>query len=171
MTEILFLRLVHVLAGTVWVGSGVFSTVFLMPVLTRSGPAAGAIMAGLQQRKLFTFMPAVALLTIGSGLRLMWITSGGLGSAWFATPVGQAFGASGAAAIVAFLLAMFGMRPMSVKAAQLSAAATAATDEQERTRSVSRANVLRGRAAVFGNLALGLLVVGAAGMSVARYLT
>lgn len=170
MTEILLLRLVHVLAGTFWVGSGVFSVLFLTPVLMQAGPAAGPIMAGLQARKLFTFLPTVALLTILSGLRLMWIVSDGFGPAWFATPPGQAFSMSGGAAILAFLGAMFGARPLAVRAASITAEAAALTDDKARASAMSRAVVLRARSGVIGNVVLGLLVLGAAGMAVARYL-
>ncbi len=171
MTELLILRLVHVLAGTFWVGAGVFSVFFLTPVLMRAGPAAGPVMAGLQARKLFTALPTAALLTIGSGVRLMMIASDGFGAAWFATAPGKAFTASGIAATVAFLLAMFWVRPMSVRAMQLSGEAPATPDDGDRARMLSQAAALRGRAGFVGNLVVGLLVFGAAGMSVARYLT
>ena len=40
IAEILVLRLVHVLGGMFWVGSGLFSTFFLLPALAGAGPAA-----------------------------------------------------------------------------------------------------------------------------------
>jgi hypothetical protein len=44
MTEIVILRLVHTLSATVRVGSAVFGSVILMPVLSGLGPAAGPVM-------------------------------------------------------------------------------------------------------------------------------
>ena len=70
-TELVVLRLVHILGGIFWLGSGLFTTFFLIPALGRAGPAAaGPVMGALQQRRLFTVLPVVALLTILSGVRL-----------------------------------------------------------------------------------------------------
>lgn len=59
--EILVLRLVHVLGGVFWLGSGLFTAFFLMPALATAGPAAGPLMGALQRRKLFTVLPIVDL--------------------------------------------------------------------------------------------------------------
>src|SRR5688572_4160460 len=120
--EILILRLVHILGGSFWVGSGLFTTFFLVPALASSGPAAGQVMAALQRRHLFTALPVSALLTILSGLRLMWIGSAGFAPAYFASASGGTLAASRAAAIVAFLLALLVARPAAVRPAQLGAA-------------------------------------------------
>src|SRR5688572_21882948 len=91
-SEILVLRIVHVLGAIFWLGSGLFTTFFLVPALVRLGPAAaGPVMGALQQGRLFTVLPVVALLTIASGARLLQIVSGGFSSAYFATPTGQTF--------------------------------------------------------------------------------
>ena len=120
--EILVLRLVHILGGIFWVGSGLFTTFFLVPALASSGPSAGPVMTALQRRHLFTALPVSALLTILSGLRLMWIGSAGFAPAYFASASGGTLAASGAAAIVAFLLALLVARPAAVRAARLGAA-------------------------------------------------
>ena len=86
--EILVLRLVHILGGIFWVGSGLFTTFFLVPALASSGPSAGPVMTALQRRHLFTALPVSALLTILSGLRLMWIGSAGFAPAYFASASG-----------------------------------------------------------------------------------
>lgn len=43
--ELLILRIVHVLSGTFWVGSMLFTMIFLFPSLQEAGPAAGSVMA------------------------------------------------------------------------------------------------------------------------------
>ena len=93
--ELLVLRLVHIVGGMIWVGTGVFNSFFLMPTLAQAGPAAGQVIAGLQKRRLFTFLPVVALLTILSGVRLMQITSAGFSPAWFASTPGRTYAAAG----------------------------------------------------------------------------
>ena len=101
--ELLLLRLVHILGGIFWVGSGLFTTFFLIPALGRTGPAAaGPVMGALQQRRLFTVLPTVAVLTILSGIRLLQITSAGFSGAYLATLTGRTFLWSGLAAIAAF---------------------------------------------------------------------
>jgi len=45
-----WLRLLHIVAGVVWVGSAVFSALFLMPVARAAGPEGGRFVARLMQR-------------------------------------------------------------------------------------------------------------------------
>jgi uncharacterized membrane protein len=168
--EFIVLRLVHVLGGIFWVGSGIFTSIFLVPALATSGPAAGQVMAALQQRRLFTVLPIVAVLTILSGLRLMWLVSGGFAPGYFASATGGTFAASGAAAIVAFALSLLVARPAAIKAAQLGAATAGASDGATRARLEQQVAALRRRGSVASTMAVTLLVLGAAGMATARYL-
>ena len=94
--EILVLRLIHILSGIAWVGSGIFTSFFLVPVLSSSPAVMGEVMAGLQRRRMFIILPTVATLTILSGLRLLWIASAGLDSSYFATRTGRTSRASAA---------------------------------------------------------------------------
>src|SRR5688572_14244900 len=81
--ELLVLRLLHVLSALVWVGSGIFTTFFLFPALKPGSPALMEVMGGLQRRKLFTFLPITALVTLLSGARLLQIVSDGFSPAFF----------------------------------------------------------------------------------------
>src|SRR5687768_5581068 len=164
--EILVLRLVHILGGIFWVGSGLFTTFFLVPALASSGPAAGQVMAALQRRRLFTALPVSALLTILSGLRLMWIGSAGFAPAYFASASGGTLAASGAAAIVAFLLA----RPAAVRAAQLGASLAGTPEGAGRAAVAGELAALQRRGGIATAVAVALLLLAAAGMAVARYL-
>jgi uncharacterized membrane protein len=168
--EILVLRLVHVLGGIFWLGSGMFTSFFLLPALAGAGPAAGAVMAGLQRRRLFTLLPTVAVLTMLSGLRLMMITSNGFARSYFATAQGFTFGASGVAAILAFVVGMALARPAAMRAGALGASLAAAPDESSRSALLAQLERARQRAAAANGAAIGLLVLAAAGMAVARYL-
>jgi uncharacterized membrane protein len=167
--EILVLRLVHILGGIFWVGIGLFNTFFLMPALGKVGPAAGPVIAALQQRRLFTVLPTIAVLTILSGVRLLWIMSGGGNPAYFSSGVGRTFSMSGGAAIVAFLVGMFVARPAALRAAAI--ARTLATTEDPAAKGALSAQMesARRRAAVTNTAAVALLVLSAAGMAVARY--
>lgn len=161
MAEIIVLRTVHILCATFWFGSGLFSTFFLVPALARVEAAAGPVMGALQGRGLFRALPIAALLTILSGIRLMWIMSGGFAAAYFQTARGATFGLAGLAALLAFFLSILVGRPANVRMAELRQ--TGAGDEAEMRRLARRAGwAARG--------ALVALILSAVGMSVARYL-
>ena len=169
-SELLVLRLIHILGGIFWVGSALFTMLFLVPALGRTGPAtAGTVMGALQQRRLFTVFPVVALLTILSGIRLLQIVSAGFAPAYMSSPMGQTFMWSGIAAIVAFLLGVFVGRPAGVRAGKLGAE-IAGLPEDQRAGRVAEVERLKRRAGLASNVAMALLIAAAAGMAVARYL-
>ncbi len=167
--EMLVLRLVHILSGIFWVGSGIFSSFFLMPVLGSVGPAAGPVFAGLARRKLFTMLPLAAILTILSGFRLMQITSANFAPAYFALPMGKTFAWAGVAAIAAFVLGMAIARPAGMKAARLAGAMAGATTDAARADLASQLESARRISAIAGGISIALLILAAAGMAVARY--
>jgi uncharacterized membrane protein len=167
--EFLVLRLIHILGGIFWLGSGAFTTFFLAPALARSGVNAGQVFGALQARKLFAILPGVAVLTILSGLRLIWIDSAGFDPRYFASATGAAFAIGGAAAVTAFLLSLLVTRPSNVRAGKLGASMATAT-EGERVRIAAGMTRLQRRASLAGSIAMVLLIFGAAGMAVARVL-
>ena len=167
--ELIVLRLVHVLGGIFWVGSGLFTAFFLVPALGQAGPgAAGPVMGALQQRRLFTVLPIVAVLTILSGLRLLYIASGGFDGAYLDSPAGRTYFWSGMASIAAFLLSLLMARPAAVRAGQIAAQLARATEE-ERGRLAAEAERLRRRSGASSVAATALLVAAAAGMAIGRY--
>ena len=89
--EILVLRLIHILSGITWLGSGLFTSFFLVPALASSPAFMAQVMAGLQRRRMFLVLPIVAILTMLSGLRLLWIDSAGFEAGYFATGTGRTF--------------------------------------------------------------------------------
>jgi uncharacterized membrane protein len=168
--ELLVLRLVHILGSMFWVGSGLFTTFFLVPALTTAGPAAAPVMGALQQRRLFTILPIVALATILSGVRLMWIASGGFGAAYFESPSGATYAVAAVASIVAFLLSLGVSRPMAVRSVQLAGELARAPEGEPRATLAAELARVRRRGAVATSIGVSLLVIAAAGMAVARYL-
>jgi uncharacterized membrane protein len=168
--EFIILRLVHILGGIFWLGSGLFTTLFLVPALGRLGPAgAGPVMGALQQRRLFTVLPLVAVVTILSGARLLHIASSGFASVYFTTATGRTLLWSGVAAVTGFLLSLVVARPAMVRAGQLGAS-MATLAEAERGARAAEIERLRRRGANASALAILLLLVAGAGMAVARYL-
>ena len=167
--ELLVLRLVHILGGMIWVGTGIFNSFFLMPTLAQAGPAAGQVIAGLQKRRLFTFLPVVAVLTILSGLRLMQITSSGFSPAWFASTPGRTYAWSGVAAIVGFLIGVLIGRPAAMRTVKVAQAMSTASQE-ERASLAATLERHRRTASIASSVSIALVVLAAAGMAVARYL-
>jgi hypothetical protein len=170
MIEILILRLFHVVGGILWAGSAIFNGALLLPALSGAGPAAGPVVAGLRKRGLFVFLPTVAVLTILSGIRLMWITSAGFSAAYFATPRGATYAGAGAAAVVAFVLGMALSRPTGQKMGMLMEQITRTTDQAARTSLTEELATLQRRNATTNTLVVGLIALSAVGMAVARYL-
>ena len=168
MAELIVLRVVHVLGAIFWLGSGLFTAFFLMPAMTKAGPAvAGPVMAGLQQRRLMTILPIVALLTMLSGIRLMMIVSAG-NPQWFASPMGRTFSISGALAIVSFLIGILIGRPAMVRMGKLSQSRV--PDGASKEAPAAEIRSLQRRAMWSAQTALWLLILAAAGMAVARYM-
>lgn len=168
MGEIHVLRIVHVVGGMFWVGSHLFNTVYLFPALMASGPAGGAIIGSMQRRHMFVVLPTIALLTILSGIRLMWITSGDFASAYFDSSRGLTFAISGGAAIIAFLIGMFVARPIGARIARLQNS-MASAPEADRPRMAAEAERLQRRNGVIAPVVLVLLLIAAVGMAIGRY--
>jgi uncharacterized membrane protein len=167
--EFLVLRLVHILSGIVWLGSGVFTGIFLIPALSGSPAVMGQVVAGLQRRRYFVAVPIIATLTILSGLRLLWITSAGFSPVYFATGSGRTFAISSVAALIAFVLSLGVARPAAVRAGKISGLLPATQDASERERLLGELDRARRRSAVATAFAIGFGIAAASGMAVARY--
>lgn len=169
-TELIILRLLHILGAIVWVGSGVFTYLFLIPSLKPGSPAFGEVMGGLQRRHLFTVLPITALVTMLSGVRLLMIVSDGFTAAYFARLGGQVYAAAGVASIIAFVLSLVVSRPAAVRTGVLMARRAAASTDAERSDIDAEVAVLRRRGTIATGVSMVLIVLAAAGMAVARYL-
>jgi uncharacterized membrane protein len=169
LAEIIVLRLVHVLGGLFWVGTGLFSAIFLIPAMSDAGPAAGAIMGGLQRRRMFVVLPIVAVLTILSGVRLMWLTSGGFAPGYFTSGRGATFTVAAVAAIVAFALGLTIGRPMAARLAAVGESLRIAGDAETKARLGGEMSRLQRRNMLLNRVTGVLLIIAAAGMAVGRY--
>jgi uncharacterized membrane protein len=167
--ELLVLRLVHILSAIMWLGSGIFTGIFLIPALSGSPAVMGEVLAGLQRRRYFVVFPIVATLTILSGLRLLYIASAGFSSGYFATGTGRTFAISAVAAIIAFVLSLGVARPAAVRAGKISGLLPATQDAPERERLLGELDRVRRRGALATSLAVGFGILAASGMAIARY--
>jgi hypothetical protein len=167
---VIVLRLVHVVAGAIWVGMVVFATFFLMPAVQEVGPDGGKVMAAVQRRGLMTVMPILALAALISGIWLYVRAAAGMHAEFARSPVGMAFGLGGLAAIVAWVLGMAVLRPSMLKAMALGQSLGPSANAEERQRVMAEAQRLRTRAAAASRATAYLLLFSVAAMAVARYL-
>lgn len=167
---LLTLRILHIVLGSVWVGIVVFNTFFLGPAIAEVGPDGGKVMAALQKRGMLTFLPIISLITLLSGVWLLWIASVGFDPHYFHSRAGHAFSVGGGLAIVAYLVGITLMRPSLLRAGALAQGMSQVTDEAERTARGAEIQRLRGRARSSGQVVATLLVLATAAMAVGRYL-
>ena len=166
---ILIARLLHVVLGAFWFGAVMFNTLFLGPALQDVGPDAAKVGAAMVRRKVMTFMPTAAMLTILSGLWLYWRMSGGFTPGYMGSPQGQALGLGAVAAIVAIILGFTMVKPGMEKAAALGQRAGQASGS-ERDALMAQSQALRTRAGKASNWVAGLITLTIITMAVARYL-
>jgi hypothetical protein len=164
------LRLLHIVLGAFWAGTLIFFAVFLIPSVREVGPDGAKVMAALQRRRFLEVMPAVAVLTILSGIWLYWRISGGFTSVWVTSPSGLALGIGGVLAIVAFLVGVGIMRQASLRAAALAKQVATSPEGPERSAQLAIVQQLRSRSVTAGRVVAALLALVTALMAVARYL-
>src|SRR5574341_275399 len=86
------MRLLHVVLGVFWAGALFFHAWFLIPSVRDAGPDGAKALQALQQRGFMNVLPIAALLTILSGVYLMWRVSAGFQPAWSRSPTGMSLG-------------------------------------------------------------------------------
>jgi uncharacterized membrane protein len=165
---VVWLRLVHIVAGTFWVGSAVFLALFLLPTARASGLEGGRVAARLMQR----MGPALGigmLLTVIPGFIMYGRLSAGFNRAWVTSAPGLALGAGAIAAILAIVVGLAVNAPAGAKIAalrkSLDTQGGAPTAAQAAALARLQARVERG-----AQLGAAFLVVAACAMAVARYL-
>lgn len=165
---IIVLRLAHILAGVFWVGAVLFTARFLLPSLRAAGPAGGAVMAQLVQRKMPIVMMVSAFVTVGSGIWLLMIDSAGAPGAWMRSGPGRTFALGGALAILTLI---FGFAINMPTAARLGAInqAIAKRGGPPTPDESAQLERLQARMGVATQVVAVLLVIATAAMAVARY--
>ena len=165
---VMLLRLIHVVIGIMWVGTAVFLATFLVPAIRGAGPAGGAVMEQLQNRKLSVWIMVAAFLTILSGLGLYAHDSAGFTSAWLGSGPGRTYGLGAVLAILTLVIGMSVNAPTAAKMAKLGAAMKSAggRPSPEQLAEMQQLQARMGKAAVAAAV---LLVLAASAMAVARY--
>ncbi len=167
---IVTLRLLHIVLGVLWVGTLIFFATYLVPSVREAGPDGMKVMAAIQRRRFLDVMPAVAAVTILSGLWLYWRISGGFHWAWIMTPMGLALGIGGLLSITAFIIGVGVMRPATLRAGALAREMSSVPQGPGRDVQQKQVQQLRMRSAQASQVVALLLLATTALMAVARYL-
>lgn len=153
---ILLARAVHILAGVYWAGAMFVFVGILLPALRKEGAGATLVPA---MKQLGMRAGIAGLLTILAGIYLFAALHGQDESVG-----GKVLGIGGAAAILAFLIALFVNMPAGRKLAKLHAAPAVDAKDRERM-----AAALQSRVHLGARLIAGLLAVAVLCMAVFRY--
>ena len=164
------MRLLHVVLGVFWAGALFFMAWFLIPSIRDAGPEGGKVVQALQQRGFMTIVPIAAIVTILSGVVLMWRVSAGFQPEWSRSPTGMALGIGAVAAIIGFGIGVGVMRPATMKAGALAVTLGTLTDPGARDARMAEVQALRFRSAKAARWVAGLLLIAVITMAVARYL-
>jgi uncharacterized membrane protein len=165
----LLARLIHVTGGVFWAGTMIFNAAFLLPAMRDAGPDAAKVSAGLIRRRFLDVVPAVAVLTILSGLYLYWQVSARFSPAFMGSAAGIAYGTGMVTSLVALGFGLAIVRPSMLRAAALAQMATTMTGP-EAAAAMATAQALRMRAGKAAPVVAWLLFGTAVLMAVARYL-
>jgi uncharacterized membrane protein len=165
----LVLRVIHILCGVYWAGALLFVATFLEPSVRAAGPDGAKVMQGIMQRRFLDIMPAVALVTILTGLELYRKLSGGFDPTWMGSAYGASITGGAVAALVAFAIGVGVMRPAAKRVGPLAQSAQGLPEGSEREACLAEVQRLRRRSAIAGRWVATLLAVAVIGMAAARY--
>ena len=164
------LRLIHIVGGVYWAGTMFFFVTFLEPSLRSLGPDGGKVMIRLFERGYMKVLPIIAVITVLSGLWLLWILSSGFEPSYMGSRMGIGLSSGGILAIIALLIGLIVMRPVGARIWEIARQLPQEPSEATRNALLAEMGKLRVRTVFAGRLIFVLLVGAVALMAVARYL-
>lgn len=165
----LWLRLVHILAGTFWVGSAITFAGFIYPAVCASGPAGPRVMRQLMQHQRLTLGFSIsAAVTVLTGIAMYALIGAGGFAAWARSPMGATLGIGAIAALIAAAIGGGIAAPAGRRLQTLSSrvATVSGAPSTEHLAELTRTQAILGRASVASAV---LLTIAAAAMATARY--
>lgn len=101
---VIVLRLVHIISGVFWVGTGLAMFFFIGPSLGATADAGQKFAQHLMTKTRFTaILTSSAILTVLAGFILYWRDSNGLSSDWMHTGAGLGFGLGAFFGLIGFI--------------------------------------------------------------------
>lgn len=166
----LVLRTIHIVAGIFWAGAVFMIAGFLEPTMRAVGAKGAPFMQHLMGRsRLSQFITVAAILTVVSGIWILWILSNGFQGAWLLSGMGLSLSIGGLLALVAMVMGITINRPTAIEMDQLRQAMHA-SEGPPSAEQVARMQHLQARLRMAGRVAALLLFLAVVGMAVARYL-
>jgi uncharacterized membrane protein len=166
-----FLRIVHIVTGVIWVGSLFVVVVFVQPSAATLGPAGAPFMSELRRRRFVDVVFVAALFTVVAGSLLYWHdwrmypSFGG----WIGSSFGTWLTVGAVLAIAGLGVAGLVTRPTIVRLVslgkQVAASGGAPTPE-----TAARIGALQRRLVVAERVSFSLVLLAVVAMASARYL-
>lgn len=169
-TMTVVLRVIHILSGVYWAGSVFLFSTILQPAVQDLGPDGGKVMVKLFERGYLTILPIAAVLTVGSGVWLLWIASSGFTPEWMGSTTGIVLSTGGTLAIAALAVGLGVMRPSGMRLWAIARELPTITDEGTRNARMAEMQARRIRLGVAGRIVFFLLIAAVLAMASARYL-
>ncbi|NUM32432.1 MAG: hypothetical protein HUU47_08925 [Bacteroidetes bacterium] len=115
-TEIItYIRLLHIVFGTIWVGSNIFMALFIYPAVKRSGSIGGQFMSYLPKtNNMPAAMTISGFITIVTGVWVIYYMSE-FRWVYFTSSFGMCILIGGILAVIAFLNGVFYIKPKGNK--------------------------------------------------------
>jgi len=163
------LRLIHIVAGVLWVGGAAFSFFFIEPTAAELGPDGEKFMQRIVvHRRLPIYFAVTSGLAVLAGLILYWIDSAGLRTTWILSGFGIAMTVGGLAALIAFLAGNFAIKPNVDRLTSIGAEIRAAGGPPSEAQ-LAELHAVQRRLRTIGLVDLILLIVAVIAMAGARY--
>lgn len=166
---LIFLRILHVLGGSAWIGGATVHAFFIAPSVKDSAPEGNKFMQQLMGRHRFPlFMNLASLVTVLSGAVLYWSTSGGFRLAYVKSGPGLGFTIGSVVGILVWFFGFLVMRPRADKLGALGAAVAAAGGPPTSAQMVEMER-LDSEMERFGRIDFLMLAISMLAMATARY--
>jgi uncharacterized membrane protein len=164
------LRLLHIVAGVLWVGGAALFFFYVEPTLNKLGPNAEPFVDELvNKRKLPIYFAALSTATVIGGVLMYWRDSNGLSGSWMTSPTGLAFGFGGICALIAWVMGFAVLTPAVQKVGALGSEMKAAGGPPS-AELMGRMHAAQERVRTIGAIDLVLVLLAVLGMATARYL-
>ena len=170
-TFMIVFRLIHILAGMVWLGSATLVVLFLAPAAAEVGPAAGPLVANLVlKRRVTRFVVGSGGVTVLAGAVLYWEDARRYGSlgAFVGSDFGVALTIGAVAALAALTVGAAIVAPGMERGVRM-AGDLARPEGPPAPEQTERLLALQARTRRASRTAVALIAIAAAAMSTARY--
>ena len=166
---ILFLRILHIVAGILWAGAAIVYYTHVKPAVQLIGPAGPIFMqAYVGRRKYPLFMQVTSILCAVAGVIMFWFSSGGLSANWLLSGPGIGFTIGSVAGLLSFFLGAFFIGPRAGRLGRLGQAVTEAGGPPS-AEQAEQMHQLESELARLESIEFVLLLIALVTMATARY--